>query len=137
MKPIRLFALASAIASLSGCATNGKVLPVQTKAEARLYQAGEPVTLKANYLKLARHWDENATKLVDGLFAPTARWRMEIFEADQTAHIVCGNAFIDGFIELKGQPDGTTVMTTYAWGGTYKVVTGWRDMIAAAPFISK
>jgi len=40
-------------------------------------------------------------------------------------------------IELKGQPDGTTIMTTYAWGGAASVVISWRDMILAAPFIRR
>ena len=122
------------LASLvSGCTTNGGYMPVQTKAEARAYPLGEPMKLNADYLKLARYWDENSPKVFRGVLFPDGFSRLEVFEADSTAHLVCGDAFIHGLIELKGQKDGTTIMNTYAWGGDFNTVKKWRDMLIDAP----
>ena len=135
MRILAIFLSIVGVGVFSGCATNGGMLPVRTKAEARVYQVGDPVTLKADYMKLVRYWDENVPKPVQNFGDKFTQ--IDLFESEKTAHLVCGNGFVHGFIELKGQPDGSTIMTTYAWGGDFKTVTSWRDALLASPLVGR
>ena len=118
----RLFLLLICIFSLTGCGTT----PVRSKAEMRARVYAVPTTVQGNYLRLARHWDEHASKLSIDLVGASF---LTVIEDERRAEITIGQGPYYGMIELKEIEPGLTLVSCFAWGGLTSQIDEWRRFI--------
>jgi hypothetical protein len=122
---IRLLITVLVAVGLTACTT----VPVKTKVEMRSRLVSESHK-PANYLRLARYWDEHAKKYY--LNFTSASYLM-FWEHERTADIAIGNGPYYGMIELYGLDEHTTRIRCYAWGALEYKITEWRKLIESAP----
>jgi hypothetical protein len=115
----------SLILSLAFFIVSGCTIPVTTKTEMRSRQTASFVK-DANYLVLARYWDDNAEKqTIDFHSAPF----LTVREEEGRAEITIGNGPYYGMIELKKIDDKSTLITSYAWGSVAGRIFEWEAML--------
>jgi len=84
----------------------------------------------ANYLYLARYWDDHAAKqMIDFKGASF----LTVWERDGKAEISIGNGPYYGLIELIAVGKNATVIKVYAWGASAERINKWRALIENAP----
>lgn len=116
----------SLVLSLVCFIVSGCTVPTMTKTEIRAKQAGTPFVKNANYLVLARYWDDHAEKqMIDFKGASF----LTVREEEGRAEITIGNGPYYGMIELKKIDDRSTLVTTYAWGGMAERIFEWEAML--------
>ena len=89
-----------------GCITVG----VSTKAE-MLSKPSTQFVIAANYISLARYWDNYANKYPgpNGCF-------LTMLEEEQRAELIIGPSPYFGMIEFRRIDDHSTLVKSYAWG---------------------
>lgn len=110
---------------ISGCVT----APAMTKVELK----GKPFSefqKKANYLVLARYWDDHATKAQIN-YAPASF--LTIWEKERKAELSLGLGPYYGMIELISIDEHTTLVRCYSWGYLAKFIDEWSQLIEMAP----
>jgi hypothetical protein len=124
--------LLSVLAVLTGCQ-----LPVRTKAEARQHQLGEPFIVEADFMAIARRWDELAVKPVKlgAVLDVSANTRLQIFESLGVAEIIEGTeGMISAMVELRRIGPNRTQVTVFkpatSPGGP---LPGWIELIRSTP----
>jgi len=98
------------------------------KSDIRTEHPGESFTKNANYIALARYWDDNAEKRLEPL-TPF----LSINQDEGRAEIILGNGPYYGLIELKKVTDHSTRVTAYAWGSLANLIHKWCQTIRNAP----
>jgi hypothetical protein len=122
-KPIvfgRLHFVIISLSVLSACTVG-----IAKKSDIRTEHPGESFTKNANYIALARYWDDNATKVTGASF-------LSIIQDEGRAEITFGNGPYYGLIDLKKVTDRSTRVTAYAWGGN-PMIHQWCQLIRNAP----
>lgn len=127
MKPGVRSGLAGSLAlSLALFIVSGCTIPVATKTEVRSRQVGTPFVKNANYLVLARYWDDKAEKQMIDFHGASF---LTVREEEGRAEITIGNGPYYGMIELKKINDQSTLITTYAWGSMANRIFEWEEML--------
>ena len=116
----------SLILSLAFFIVSGCTIPVATKTEIRSMQVGTPFVKNANYLVLARYWDDNAEKVTIDFHGASF---LTVREEEGRAEITIGNGPYYGMIELKKIDNQSTLVTTYAWGSIAGRIFEWEAML--------
>ena len=107
----------------TGCISVGTT----TKAE-MLSKPSTQFVIAANYILLARYWDDYADKSP----GPNGSF-LTMLDEEQRAEITIGNGPYWGMIELKRIDDHSTLVTSYAWDYSHKVVRGWEELLRTYP----
>jgi hypothetical protein len=110
---------------LSAC-----TVPTQKKSDVRTAHTGESFTKNANYIALARYWDDNATKQTIDFKGASF---LSIIQDEGRAEITIGNGPYYGLIDLKKVTDRSTRVTAFAWGGMADRINEWCQLIRNAP----
>ena len=107
----------------TGCIT----VPTFTKAE-MLSKPSTQFVIAANYISLARHWDDYGNKFLgpNGCF-------LTMLDEEQRAEITIGNGRYYGMIELKRIDDHSTLVTSYAWDYMEKFIREWEELLRNYP----
>ena len=107
----------------TGCIT----VPTFTKAE-MLSKPSTQFVIAANYISLARHWDDYGNKFLgpNGCF-------LTMLDEEQRAEITIGNGPYYGMIELKRIDDHSTLVTSYAWDYMEKFIREWEELLRNYP----
>lgn len=123
MKSIAAALVASFV--LLGCGS----VPVRTKVEVQERLVSQ-TQKDANYLKLARYWDQRAEKQTIDFKGASF---LTIWEKEGRAEITIGNGPYFGMIELIGVGENSTLIKSYAWGGMSGRISEWTELIKGAP----
>lgn len=122
---IRLLLVIIMSALLLGCVT--RALFTKDRVRDRFVSQSQK---NANYLELAKYWDDHASKqTIDGR---NESW-LAIWEKEGKAEITIGHGPYYGMIELIGLDEHTTLVKCYAWGAMTKRINQWRELIENAP----
>ena len=102
----------------TGCITVG----VSTKAE-MLSKPSTQFVIAANYISLARYWDDYADK------RPGFGSFITMVEEEQRAELnICPSPYL-GMIELKRIDEHSTLVTSYAWGALADYIREWEELL--------
>jgi hypothetical protein len=99
------------------------------KSDIRTDHPGESFTKNANYIALARYWDDNAEKKTGMPLSAS----LSIIQDEGRAEITLGNGPYYGLIDLKKVTDRSTRVTAYAWGSLANLIHEWCQLIRNAP----
>jgi hypothetical protein len=100
------------------------------KSDIRTERPGESFTKNANYIALARYWDDNATKHMTDFKGDSF---LSIIQDEGRAEITIGSGPYYGLIDLKKVTDRSTRVTAFAWGGMANRINEWCQLIRNAP----
>lgn len=114
------------VVALVGCS-----LPVQRKEEIRAerFNLGPPARVCGDYLKLARYWDEKATKVSMDLASATF---LNVIPEEKRAEISIGTGPYHALLDLKSAGAGVSELTAYSVHPLKHFVLDWQDLLGTA-----
>ena len=120
----RIFSALAACLLFDACTTSAT-----TKVEVRDRLVSQ-FTKKANYLTLARYWDDHAEKMTIDFKGASF---LTVWDKESKAEITIGNGPYYGMIGLVGLDENTTLIKSYAWGGMADRIDVWQKMLRNPP----
>jgi len=116
------FVLLLCVVFLTGCT---KAILKKEDIRKRLTQE----TIKeADYIYLAKYWDDHAEKLLS-----PGGCHLQIWREFNKAEITIGSGPYYGMIELIELKDNRTKIKAYGWGGNAIIINKWYDLLSEAP----